>query len=492
MNLEPFDRKLRDRLNAIESDVPASIWGAIAEEKFDQDFRDRIGETKSEVPETMWDAIAAQQFDQQFAHKLQHLESAVPDTAWPAIERLLQKKKDRTPIIILLLLLLIGGAVSYGWLGLSNQQQDSLDVSTVDQESLSKMDFTTADLGGNTQTVVQITPPTGINPGQVIQSDGDQNRSQFFSPIDAKGERTQAEKSLDMNDALRENNAEKPSTIEAVDHRKISDAAAARNVDIASAIDLRDLAGVSSLTKPRIECPTLKVSSNLQPFFELTLSPGIPLRSLEDSADNDTYLQSRRETERPSTTFSIDATLGLEIKDFEIRSGISVSQVHEVFDYIDETSTRTVIDTVFDPNTGEIRDISVVREYGTRVKKTNNRYTFVDIPVMIGYRFRPRKDHSIWLRAGGYFNLLFMQRGTILSATDALIDLKEEGSNIFRKSTGFEAAASIGYELALGEKSGLGLQVNYRHPLSQLTLNAYPIRQQYRRIQVGFSWKYKF
>jgi len=498
MSQDHFDRKLRDRINAIESDVPASIWDGIAAQNFDQQFRDRIAPVESEVPQDMWQAVAAQQFDQTIASRLQGFESVVPATSWAAIERMLKKKNDRTPILILLLLLLLGGAGT--WIGsqLSLQKKSIAEQRAVVAGNHEEDNFARAASPITQQEAAAplpkqdaagIKPPPNQGPPVTSSTGAERQNNQQLAlplPLSTKGN-------------LKETKPEPPNLSDLRDGRDRSisqeNDGIARVVERAAfetaTIDLLDLSGVSPQAKPRIECPTLKVSRSLQPFYELTLSPGFPMRSLEDSADNDAYLETRKATEKPTTTLSIDAVFGVEIKDFEIKTGVSISQIHEVFDYIDQTSTRTVIDTLFDPNTGEVIDISIVREYGTRVKKTNNRYTFIDIPLIVGYRFRPRKDHSLWIRAGGYLNLLFAQRGSILSASDDLIDLKEEGSTIFKKTAGLQATASVGYEIDFSDKNSLGLQMSYRHPLSQLTLDSYPIRQQYQRLQVGFSWKHK-
>lgn len=509
MSQDRFDRTLRDRINAIESDVSASIWDGIAAKKFDQQFRDRLIPIESQVPQDMWQTIAAKQFDQVISSKLRHFESIVPASAWPAIERKLAEKKDRTPILLLFLffLLAVGAGVWHVWQNHSIPLQSEFDTTvSIEDEATSKSieevetsEIVTSQAPGESSIQQHLAaggigtqPPIKNTTAFATSSRNESGQKKALLPVVAEGE---VPNTLDQTN-LKSKIAESDNLSDLVNHSEEAQIDLSeepgRFAPLIDPLDLLDLSGVSPLEKPRVECPTLKVARSLQPFFELTISPGFPMRSLEDSADNDTYLETRRGTERPTASIAIDALFGLEVKDFEIKTGVSFSQIHEVFDYIDQTSTRTVIDTVFDPNTGEVVDISIVREYGTRIRKTNNRYTFVDIPLIVGYRFSPRKDHSLWLRAGGYLNLLFSQQGTILSASDDLIDLKEESATIFSKKAGFEATASIGYELAMGDKSSLGLQISYRHPFSQLTLDSYPIRQKYQRIQMGFSWKYKF
>ncbi len=214
-----------------------------------------------------------------------------------------------------------------------------------------------------------------------------------------------------------------------------------------------------NLKDPKIEiCPSFKSTVPLNLFLELSLMGGLPLKSLTlRDPELSNYLDQREKTEKSISSFSLQGLIGLEIgEQFEIKTGIGLTRIYEVFDYIDESASRTITniitDTVLINGEPRIRtDTTIVIEYGQRIKLSQNRYTHLDLPLFAAYKFRVQ-EHQFFIQGGPIFNLALWTQGDILSADGNIIGIDTKNKSTsphFRSRSGVDISAAIGYELQL-------------------------------------------
>jgi len=273
-------------------------------------------------------------------------------------------------------------------------------------------------------------------------------------------------------------------------------------------IELAPTAPIETISSPFLDrpdpnlkiCPSFARSRSIKPFMEFSFGAGVPLRTLEDrNQEIIGYKENREQTEKVRSSLAIQGMVGIEIKNqFEVKAGLGLSKIYEVFDYVDETASRTITSTIVDTlrdmngNIIGIRiDTSITTEYGQRIKLSQNRYTFLNVPVLAAYRFKVR-DHQFFVQGGAIFNLSFKTKGDIRSPEDKIqsIDTDDSENTIFRKNSGVELTGSIGYELEMSDRSSLRFSATYRHALNDLTLAGYPLGQRYKHIHLGVSLKH--
>lgn len=253
---------------------------------------------------------------------------------------------------------------------------------------------------------------------------------------------------------------------------------------------------------PKIDvCPTFSSTLRITSFFELTLLGGLANRSfdLRDQEQQD-YQDLREDTEKVRSTLTLQALIGLDIGDrLEIKSGLGLTRVYEVFDYIDQSATRTITniitDTILENGVPVIRsDTSIVTEYGQRIKLSQNRYTYLDLPILAAYKFKVRQ-HSFFIQGGASLNLLLRTKGDILAPDKQITSIDSRDRNIYpvyKDHIGIDLLGSIGYEYEFKERNALRLMLSIRHSLSDITIDAYPLAQRYDHIQLGIAWKHQF
>jgi hypothetical protein len=253
---------------------------------------------------------------------------------------------------------------------------------------------------------------------------------------------------------------------------------------------------------PKIDvCPTFSSAIGITPFFELSLLGGLPDRTfaLRDQ-ELQAYQDLREDTEKTRSSVTLQALVGLDIGDrLEVKSGLGLTRIYEVFDYIDQSATRTIeriiTDTITENGVPVVRkDTSIVTVYGQRIKLSQNRYTYLDLPILAAYKFKVRQ-HSFFIQGGASLNLLLHTKGDILAPDEQIVNIDQKDRDlypVYKNRAGIDLLGSIGYEYELMEKNALRLMLSVRHSLSDMTLEDYPLAQRYDHFQLGISWKHQF
>ncbi len=247
-------------------------------------------------------------------------------------------------------------------------------------------------------------------------------------------------------------------------------------------------------------CPSFKGGGRFRPFVELSLLGGIPHKALTLlDQESTSYRDLRTSTEKVRSVWSVQGAVGVEFgKNWDVSAGLGLTQIHEVFDYFDESASRTVVnivtDTIFQNGVPIVySDTSIVTEFGKHIKLSHNRLTYFDVPVMVGYRFQVKK-HQLHVRAGAMINLAFWKRGDLLAPDEQIISLDPkagQAASVFRSSTGFDLVGSLGYLLDLSERNTLSFLLSVRAPVKSITVDGYPLDQKYTHFNLGVAFRHR-
>ncbi|MDX1407016.1 MAG: hypothetical protein R3330_02755, partial [Saprospiraceae bacterium] len=204
------------------------------------------------------------------------------------------------------------------------------------------------------------------------------------------------------------------------------------------------------------------------------------------------YILSRDTTEFNRLGFHIGARAAYHHPSgFFARAGIQYTQLNERFDYENGSSTQTIIttDTIYDAM-GNVVDIvlDTVVTTGTRIKKTYNRFHFVDVPVLLGYQME-NLDWAYGIQAGPVFNVAFARKGDILAPNGVPGSFSDQQSSdyhaVFKDQLGLSIYGSIYAQKRIGEALYAFIEPHVLHRLKSITLDSYPIDQ--RQTSMGLS-----
>jgi hypothetical protein len=215
-------------------------------------------------------------------------------------------------------------------------------------------------------------------------------------------------------------------------------------------------------------------------LLEAYLGPSLAQRELISSPDNRPYLTRRLGTERRDLAYNVGLRAALMIKgNFLIRTGLHYDQITEIFEYIDPSYVKYLVEIVNQNGVSTIDTVGV--EYGEKYQKTFNRLGMLDIPLMAGVELRNGRS-GFSIHAGMSFNVLFWKRGAILSPdTGVPASFTPNSGNlaVFRPRTGVSANASVQWFYHLTPRVRLFVEPYFKKVLRPVSLQAYPVQQRY-------------
>ncbi len=216
-------------------------------------------------------------------------------------------------------------------------------------------------------------------------------------------------------------------------------------------------------------------------FVDGFISPEYTIRNLTaKDPEDDPYRQLREDTE--STLHGVSGGVRLSIvtrRGLALRTGIVYSRILERFNLEKEGDER-IVQIVPAGTTDTITTI----ETGTTFIRNHNRYRSLDIPLLIGYEIDAGK-FNFSINAGAYFNILARQKGKILSQSDTLEFITSNNPqriNAFEKDLGISVYGSLGLGYHIRPNLQLLIEPNFRYQLKSITLESYPLDQQYVNI----------
>jgi hypothetical protein len=247
------------------------------------------------------------------------------------------------------------------------------------------------------------------------------------------------------------------------------------------------------LGAPEIPCPTSKPRGDGHWFTEWYFSPDVVSRKMGGNTQSQPALQ-KDSTESPMISFSAGFNIGRQFGDhFNIRTGLRYTQVNETFKFTNITDIRNV--TVITRrlvirNPGDtivVSDTSFIQQIGTRTVSNINRYSTLDIPLIVGYAFN-LNDWRINLSAGPIFNITSWYNGDALDANRNVISLKSTG--YYKTNIGLGIFTGINFMKPLNDHWDFMVEPYLRMNLGSMTNDGAPFTQRYTTYGVNIGLRY--
>ena|GEM_PF-3170195 len=217
-------------------------------------------------------------------------------------------------------------------------------------------------------------------------------------------------------------------------------------------------------------------------YVDAFLSPEYVIRNLSaKTAEDENYRRRRDDTE--ATLYGLSGGVRLSVvtrRGLALRTGVVYNRIMERFKLEKEGDVR-IVQIVPAGTTDTITSI----ETGTTVVRSYNRYHAIDIPLLLGYEIEAGK-FNFSINAGAYFNIYARQKGKILSQSDTpefITSNNPQRINAFKKDLGISVYGSVGLNYQIRPNLQLLIEPNLRYQLKPISLETYPLEQQY--INVG-------
>ena len=226
-------------------------------------------------------------------------------------------------------------------------------------------------------------------------------------------------------------------------------------------------------------------------MIDVYAGPALAQRSLTSRLDDEPYLKQRLATEQRSTAMTAGLRASLMFNgNFLVRTGLNFDRVTEQFEYIDPTYIKLTIKNNY--VNGQFVGTDTVVEYGENYLKTYNRYTMLDIPLMVGIEMRHGRS-GFSINAGFSANVLFQKGGVIIDPNtheparfgrisndpNAVGPKTALSQDVFRTNLGLSATASVQWYWHLNSHFRLFVEPSFRQVLRPVTLGSHPVEQRY-------------
>lgn len=217
---------------------------------------------------------------------------------------------------------------------------------------------------------------------------------------------------------------------------------------------------------------------------------------------NPAYVKARKDAEKMGAAYTFQLRAQYRLNDmFALRSGISFSQHHEKLNFTHtETNTQIVerqeTGYILDPINGPTPITYTVRDTVTTSKTTSarsdNTYTFIDIPVLLNYTFYTSNKWNLGVSGGPMVNLAFKQKGQILGpVNNEIIDLNSS-ANPYRTYAGVNLMLNLSASYQLSKQFDLLFEPGLRYGMSSLTSKGFGVTQKYSSVNLFTGIRYRF
>lgn len=246
--------------------------------------------------------------------------------------------------------------------------------------------------------------------------------------------------------------------------------------------------------------PSIPTATNLwESSIGINFGIGLAKRSLEiqDSTGmSDAYLERRKSTE--SSLEALSASLDFRLKHrsgLYFKLGAEYEQINEKF-YFFETITKPIMTVapvqinlaqsgVEDTISGQVMGY-LITSYD---KTIYNTYSFIDIPISLGYAFTTNK-FEYFFEGGAALNLKLIKRGQILDPEDNIVLLGED-RDYFKSSAGLSLMGSIGVSYKLNDRISLSLAPSIKYRIGSITSRQNPLNQNYLNFGVVAGLRFR-
>lgn len=194
---------------------------------------------------------------------------------------------------------------------------------------------------------------------------------------------------------------------------------------------------------------------------------------------------------------SAQFTGGLYFKGWEISSGLGIMQQNEKvkYSYVSQQKTQILVDSIYiDPITHDtIVKHNVTVDTLIKTYKTNevlSQYTYLQIPLLIGYRLPVGMKWLIDFKLGGSVNMLLKSKGNYKSSYVGSLEDYSSKSNAPIRTINFNALAVFGINYQLTEKAMLQVSFPFQVGLSNVYKKEYFINKSVNSVGVQLGIKY--
>ncbi len=206
-------------------------------------------------------------------------------------------------------------------------------------------------------------------------------------------------------------------------------------------------------------------------------------------ADYDKY---RKGTEKPAIMPDIGVKITGKYQNLIFNSGLILGFKgqqtaglvnHRIYDSVPVFNPDSVLIDYFRFN---------YRDTSTRLRE-NNRYSYFEIPLNIGYSVRVNKKNNISLTGGATLSMLIGSKGKIIAPNAPNYTLAEnDNTDLFfynRMLTSWQAA--IGHTYQLTETITWNTNIQYRSTLGNIYSKNYPVKMNWNNMGINTSLTFK-
>ena len=226
-----------------------------------------------------------------------------------------------------------------------------------------------------------------------------------------------------------------------------------------------------------IPCPGAeRNTAGNKKYIEVYGGPDYVFRSISDTSQS-SYAQQRKE----STKMAFAYSAGLRYtkvfgNGMSFRTGINYSRVNESFTYVQGHITRN--EYIINNNGDTTGTYSVT---GTQYNKSTNKFTSIDVPVMVGYEAGNGRLHTN-INAGAMINVKSRETGYVLDKNGDPVDIssgKQATIYKYRTNTGVSLTAAISVYYKLTEHVHVLAEPYFKYSLSPVTQSELSLKQRY-------------
>jgi hypothetical protein len=222
-----------------------------------------------------------------------------------------------------------------------------------------------------------------------------------------------------------------------------------------------------------IPCPTNNSSKGIN-YLEWYASTDFSIRNFSDTPQS-AYLKLRKESTKSMLGFSAGMRYTHLFKSgFSIRTGINVSRTNETFTF----TQGNILQTIYVTN-GAGDTINTYQAQSTRYKTTYNKYTSLDIPLLVGYEIT-RGNYILNVNGGLIFNIYAWYKGDILDKNNQPLNVNStQSQSVYQlnKNIGMGGLLALSFYYKLNDRYSILAEPSFRYNFSSILNKELSLKQ---------------
>ncbi|MBK9981122.1 MAG: hypothetical protein IPP15_01630 [Saprospiraceae bacterium] len=429
-----------------------------------------------------------------FKEKLHNYTLPVRDDIWKNVEANLPVKRRRLPFLWLSLagFLLIGASS----ISLSLLHKPIIPAATPENKSIEEIQNTNPTNVEN--TIVSEAPKQSLKESSVVQ--------EAKASASGKNQYGKTRAKLFTDKVVGKNSIS--SNLALTDYAVTGNTSFSKEVNVIDGIQTLDITLLDkkvisnkiSKIKPDPSCYKFR-GKNGKKLLSVDVfgTPGFAPRSFE-SAEGGTspYATARNQTEKSQYAFGAGARVNLNLEQgFAVRLGVMYEQIGDIFNYTDPAATQQhmVIDSFFAADgTFLYSQATTVTILGTLIKKIHNRYTHLDIPLVLSYEL-PMGRSTLMVNAGPVLNLTSAVRGQILDVSLNPVHItpgEPDELKAYKNNLGLSIYIGAGALFPLTDNISALVEPRLLYRINPVTLDTYPLKEHRSFAGLNLGIRYHF